>query len=112
MQAAHSSNNWFGLPFASEVGAVPAPRPVAVAGVLLVAMFATVGAFDPPQPAERRTRHASSATPQQAVRGCAERFIPGGLTVDIQAAHSEPTVKPGSRWFELGDRRLGDIPYV
>jgi hypothetical protein len=60
MQAAHSTKNPVAFPFDPVLVELPLLSiPAAVVWVLVVAIFATDGAFDPPQPA---TSNASPAT--------------------------------------------------
>jgi hypothetical protein len=59
--------------------------------LVVVAMLATAGGFEPPQPEASRPRLASIARPKEAVGCRANRFIgcPRDFTFNIQTAESE-----------------------
>jgi hypothetical protein len=64
----HSTSDWLGLPFDAVLVKLPLLLPllfpVAVVGVLVVAMFATDGDFEPPHPASTIAAAAArSASP-------------------------------------------------
>jgi hypothetical protein len=80
MQEAHSTSKSDGLPFADALVElpllVPLPCPAAVVCVLVGAMSATDGDFDPPQPATSTARLTSPAASAAARRATRRRFTP------------------------------------